>query len=101
VQEHFLCHFPYMERIQGVLEEVPRGPAGPLGTLELAALLSTADCASWVFSIAAKQAGGENGGSAGSSRQLELPSHVRKVPYYMCSLIQPHTNLHINKSTEA
>ena len=30
--------FSYLERIQGVLEEVPRGPTGPLGPVELAAL---------------------------------------------------------------
>ena len=39
VQEHFLSHFPYLERVQGALEEVPRGPTGPLGPLELAALI--------------------------------------------------------------
>jgi hypothetical protein len=41
VQERFLWHFPYLERIQGVLDGVPRGPVGPLGPLELAALLKT------------------------------------------------------------
>jgi hypothetical protein len=29
--------FPCLERVQGVLEEVSRGPVGPLGPLELAA----------------------------------------------------------------
>ena len=38
VQGHFLWHFPYLERIQGVLDGVPRGPVGPPGPLELAAL---------------------------------------------------------------
>ena len=43
VQEHFLLHFPDLERIQGVLDGVPRGPVGPPGPLELAALLGAAE----------------------------------------------------------
>ena len=43
MQEIFLWHFSYPpERIQGVLDGVPRGPVGPLGPLELAALIGTA-----------------------------------------------------------
>ena len=42
MQGLFLWHFPYLERVQGVLEEVPRGPTGPLGPLELAAPLVAA-----------------------------------------------------------
>jgi hypothetical protein len=41
VQGHFLWHFPYLERIQGVRGEVPRGPT-PRGPPELAAAMSTA-----------------------------------------------------------
>ena len=40
VRERFLWHFPYLERIQGVLDGVPRGPVGPPGPLELAALVA-------------------------------------------------------------
>jgi hypothetical protein len=29
-----LQHFPYMERAQGVIDGVPRGPVGPPGPLE-------------------------------------------------------------------
>jgi hypothetical protein len=36
-----LWHIPYLERVQWVLEEVPRGPVGPPGPLELAALALT------------------------------------------------------------
>jgi hypothetical protein len=32
VQERFLWRFPYLERVQGVLDGVPRGPVGPPGT---------------------------------------------------------------------
>ena len=32
-------HFPYLERVQGVLDGVPRGPVGPPGPPELAAPL--------------------------------------------------------------
>ena len=38
MQELFLWHLLYLERIQGVLDGVRRGPVGPLGPLELAAL---------------------------------------------------------------
>ena len=34
-------HFPYLERAQGVLDGVRRGPVGPPGLLELAALVRT------------------------------------------------------------
>ena len=34
----FLWQFPYLERIQGVLDGVQRGPVGPPGPLVLAAL---------------------------------------------------------------
>jgi hypothetical protein len=34
VQERFLWHFPYLGRVQGVLDGVPRGPVDPLGPLE-------------------------------------------------------------------
>ena len=39
----FLRHAPYLERIQGVLDGVPRGPVGPPGPLEFAALLGTCE----------------------------------------------------------
>ena len=42
MQERFLWHFPYLEGIQGVLDGVSRGPVGPPGPLELAALHATA-----------------------------------------------------------
>jgi hypothetical protein len=29
VRVHFLWHFPPLERVQGVLDGVPRGPVGP------------------------------------------------------------------------
>jgi hypothetical protein len=38
VRARFLWHFPYLERVGGVLDGVKRGPTGPLGPLELAAL---------------------------------------------------------------
>ena len=38
MRARFLQHFPYMERIQGVLDGVRRGLVGPPGPLELAAL---------------------------------------------------------------
>ena len=38
VCERFLWQLPYMERSQGVLGGVQRGPVGPLGPPELAAL---------------------------------------------------------------
>ena len=38
VRERFRWHFPYLERIEGVLEEVPRGHTGPPGPLGSAAL---------------------------------------------------------------
>jgi hypothetical protein len=44
VKERFqpiLLHFPYLERIRGVRDGVPRGPVGPPGPLGLAALSQT------------------------------------------------------------
>jgi hypothetical protein len=41
VRARFLWHFPYLERIQGVLDGVPRGLVGPPGPLGLAALPAT------------------------------------------------------------
>ena len=39
----FLRHFPYMERVQGILDGVRRGPVGPPGPLGLAALTGTGE----------------------------------------------------------
>ena len=39
LRERFLWRFLYLERIQGVLDGMPRGPVGPPGPLELAALV--------------------------------------------------------------
>jgi hypothetical protein len=41
VRVHVLWHFPSLERVQGVLDGVPRGPVGPPGPPELAALAIT------------------------------------------------------------
>jgi hypothetical protein len=44
VQVHFLCHFPVWRGSKGSLEEVPRGPTGPPGPLELAAPRQAVSC---------------------------------------------------------
>ena len=41
VRARFLWRCLYLERVQGVLDGVPRGPVGPPGPLELAALIRT------------------------------------------------------------
>jgi hypothetical protein len=41
VRARFLWHFPYLERVQRVIDAVRRGPVGPPGPLELAALPHT------------------------------------------------------------
>ena len=38
MQGRFLWHFPYLEGVQGVLDGVRRGPVGPPGPPELAAV---------------------------------------------------------------
>jgi hypothetical protein len=46
MQERFLWHFPYMERIQGVPDAMPKGRVGPLGPLALSALSVTSSAES-------------------------------------------------------
>ena len=41
MRERVLWHFSYLQRVQGVLDGVRRGPVGPPGSPELAALIST------------------------------------------------------------
>ena len=49
VHQRFLWPFPYLERIQGVLDGASKGPVGPQGPLELAVLIRTvATCPSHV-----------------------------------------------------
>ena len=45
MRARFLWHLSYLERVQGVLDGVPRGPVGPPGPLELSALDDTVPAA--------------------------------------------------------
>ena len=83
MQECFLWHFLYLERIHGVLDRVPRGHVGPPGPLELTALPvyrpSTIRSTQAICSMAIRKhaqiiAGGSSSPNMATANQDALPS---------------------------